>query len=229
MHSQWWDDSPSRSFDIFLIAYEEQGLSVGSDSWIDKSFLVEGPKIGGYYRWLSEHQDLIAGYERVALFDDDILTTISDLDRLFAYCEILSAEIAAPALSPQSFYTVPITRRHCSFLHRWTNWVEIMAPIFSVATLKKCLDSFALNLEGGSWIEHLWTLKCEQIPGSLAIIDHIPIFHTRPVQSAGSGVQGRASKRLQYLEGKLLFLQTGISAHIDNICGLTVDGHFLHI
>jgi len=228
LHNKWENNEfGKRSFDIATIYYEiVEGIK--AQDVAEFSELHPGAKIGGILSWCADNKSLITKYNRIALIDDDIMTSHKDLDRLFSYSDIIGAEIAQPALSHQSYYTSPITRQHRSFLHRWTNWVEIMCPVFRSSTLLSCLDSFEEMAHGGSYIEYLWASNVAQIPGSFAIIDMIPVHHTREVQTAGSGVSG-APRMQQFYDGKLLYMQKGAREQVDNICGLTNDGRFLDI
>jgi len=226
LHTTWATAGQERDFDIFALDYEP--VNHGQIGSIDQVFELHGPKIGGYFKWLSQNKDTIVEYARVALLDDDLSTSYTDISRVFKYCDLLDLDIGQPALTHNSFYSVPITRKHRSFLHRWTNWVEIMAPFFKSDVLLSCIDSFQSNQNGGSCIEYLWTAHCKSIPGSIAIIDHIPFFHTRPVGSAGSAIKGNKNPFLPLYEGRIIEMLNGAGPSADNICGLTTEGIFMH-
>jgi len=229
LHPQWRDtSSPNRNFDVIALPYEQKEDIYPEHSHDDLHF-APGPKVKGYYEWIKNNTSIFADYDYIALFDDDIITTHHDLSRLFQYCKILKLQLAQPALSHNSYYSLLITRQHNSFLHRWTNWVEIMAPIFSTNLLEKCLETFKLNIYGGGSLESLWPRHCERMIGSVAIIDKIPIQHTREMGSAGSGTAGNQSRKLKYYLRKIVQIQHAFNPTFDNICGLTTDGKFHHL
>ena len=229
LHPQWKDASSlDRNFDIIALPYEQE-KDIFPENSHDELHYTPGPKVKGYYDWIINNQSIFSDYEFIALIDDDIITTHTDLSRLFQYCKTLNLELAQPALTQDSYYSLLITRQHKSFLHRWTNWVEIMAPIFSANLLENCLETFPLNFYGGGSLESLWPRRCKRIIGSIAIIDKIPIQHTREVGSAGSGTTGNSSTRFKNHLRRIVELQNAFSPTFDNICGLTNDGIFRHL
>ena len=83
---------------------------------------------------------------------------------------------------------------------------------------------------GGGALENLWPRYCNPVIGSMAAIDKIPVTHTRPVGSAGSGSPSDNNSKLKYYRKKIVGIQTGAgSSPSDNICGLTIEGNFLHL
>ena len=148
-----------------------------------------------------------------------------NISRLLAI-DLLDLQIAQPALTPESNYSLMITRQHKSFMHRWSNWVEICA-IFRSDILKNCLETFPLNMYGGGALENLWPRYCNPVIGSMAIIDKIPV-HTRPVGSAGSGSPSDKTQSSNIIK-KLWDSNYAGSSPSDNICGLTIEGNFLHL
>lgn len=229
LHPRWKDDcNPERNFDIIALSYEQEENTYPENSH-DALYYAPGSKVKGYYDWIKSNRSIFSDYEYIALIDDDVITTHADLNRLFQYCKTLNLQLAQPALTQDSYYSLLITRQHKSFLHRWTNWVEIMAPIFSANLLEKCLETFPLNFYGGGSLESLWPRLCKRMIGSVAIIDKIPIQHTREVGSAGSGTAGNNSTRFKNHLRRIVELQNAFYPTFDNICGLTKDGTFRHL
>jgi len=229
LHPKWTDaTSPDRNFDIIALPYEQKEDTYPENSH-DALYYTPGPKVKGYYDWIKNNKSIFSDYEFIALIDDDIITTHRDLSRLFQYCKTLNLELAQPALTQDSYYSLLITRQHKSFLHRWTNWVEIMAPIFSANLLENCLETFPLNFYGGGSLDSLWPRYCERTIGSMAIIDKIPIQHTREVGSAGSGTMGNSSAQFKEHLRRIVRIQHSFYPTYDNICGLTNEGKFLHL
>jgi len=232
LHPEWKDNtSDTKNFDLLALNHfaEENSKKKDSDT-SDFTEHIPGPKVYGLFHWLNNNPNAIESYKYIGFFDDDILTKEKDISRLFNYIDLLDLQIAQPALTPESNYSLMITRQHKSFMHRWSNWVEIMCPIFRSDILKRCLETFPLNLHGGGALENLWPRYCNPVIGSMAIIDKIPVTHTRPVGSAGSGSPNDKNSKLKYYRKKVVGIQTGVGGSpCDNICGLTSNGNFLHL
>lgn len=224
-----WNQAPSddRNYDLIALNYDADATPPQSAQ--DELVFLPGPKVAGYIQWLSENPWVFEHYSYIGLFDDDIATSQDQITRIFQYTETLGLSVGQPALSDDSYYAIPITRRHKSFLHRWTNWVEIMAPVFRSDFLKKCMSSLEINPYGGCCTEVIWTTHCSHMPGEIAIIDATPIQHTRRTATAGSGDANAKNARIAHLRKRLVMAQTGIFASIDNLCGVTKEGKFLHL
>jgi len=122
--------------------------------------------------------DLLDDYDYVWLPDDDIYLEEQDVLRLFNYMKNYDLAIAQPSIL--GWYGVDVTLHQKGSLLRYTNWVEIMCPCFSVPALKLCLDTFCEN-DCGWGIESLWNIKLGHPTDKIAIIDDVAAFHTRPV------------------------------------------------
>lgn len=233
LHPTWTDNhdqsrhDQSRSYDLIALSYDPE--AVYPQNAQDDLITIPGPKVSGYIEWLHQNEWVFDEYSYIGLFDDDIATTQQQIERVFKYIATLGLSVGQPALSEDSFYAIPLTRQHKSFLHRWTNWVEIMAPVFRADFLKKCMGSLKFNPYGGCCTEVIWTTLCDHIPGEIAIIDATPIKHTRRTATAGSGDAQADNAKIAQLRKRLVMAQTGIFASIDNLCGVTKEGGFLHL
>jgi len=87
--------------------------------------------------------------------------------------------LAQPALTLDSYLSHGITLFNSSFIVRFTNFVEIMAPVFSRDFLVKCAGTFGDNLSGYG-LDSLWPTWITE-PRAIGIIDSCLIKHTRPV------------------------------------------------
>lgn len=68
-----------------------------------------------------------------------------------------------------------------TFVLRYTNFVEMMLPCFSKEALHKVIGTFNEN-ESGWGTEFHWPLLIETNGRDMAIIDSVPMVHTRPVK-----------------------------------------------
>ncbi len=74
----------------------------------------------------------------VWLPDDDILTDHATITRMFSVARALGLDLFAPALTEDS-HAHFTTMRNRSSVGRWTGFVEIMVPAFSVPALEELL------------------------------------------------------------------------------------------
>jgi hypothetical protein len=185
--------------------------------------MQKGAKWPGLEKTLAQHWDTISQYRYVWLPDDDLLCVPEQVSKMFLICEDLNLELAQPALTTDSYFTHVTTLRHSEFQVRFTNFVEIMAPIFSAEMLAKIYPTLAGNISGYG-LDAVWPRMSSL--GRVAIIDETPVKHTRPVggpnylfnQSAGI-----SPIHEDWLESARHFVESKADFHI-NFGGLLQNG-----
>lgn len=140
--------------------------------------LQKGAKWPGLQETLIAHWDTIQQYEYVWLPDDDLLCEPELVSRMFAICRDLQLDLAQPALTRDSYFSHLITLQHTEFQVRFTNFVEIMAPVVSIDMLARVFPTLQGNVSGWG-LDSLWPRLTKL--GKVAIIDDTPVKHTRPV------------------------------------------------
>jgi Protein of unknown function (DUF707) len=140
--------------------------------------MQKGAKWPGLEQTLAAHWDVISQYRYIWLPDDDLLCVPEDVSRMFTICDELQLELAQPALTPDSHFTHLVTMQHSAFQLRFTNFVEIMAPVLSAEMLAKVYPTLAGRISGYG-LDPLWARYSRL--GKVAIIDDTPVKHTRPV------------------------------------------------
>ena len=130
-------------------------------------------------------------YDHVWFPDDDLISDWRGINRLFAVCRSYDLALAQPALLPGSFANHPVTLCAEGTLLRFTTFVEIMAPVFSVAALRRAAPTFAIN-PSDYGLDHLWPAMIDAPPTAFAIIDAVGVLHTRPI--GASYDQGHAMR-----------------------------------
>ncbi len=140
--------------------------------------MQKGPKYPGLERTLNTHWRTISQYRYVWMPDDDLLCVPEQVSRMFATCDELQLELAQPALTPDSYFAHPITLRHADFQLRFTNFVEIMAPVLSIDLLTRVIPTLAGNISGYG-LDSVWPRMSRL--GKVAILDDVPVKHTRPL------------------------------------------------
>lgn len=163
---------PNRLFDVAINDYtesntnpEEAEYKFSKDEW----------------KFRHIHDDLskiVFNYKAVALFDDDIIISTENLNKLFVLGDTSNFNIWMPALTKESHSSWAHIYQRPGSLFRETNTVELMMPFFSKSALEKCWDSFALNYS--AWgLEIAWFHLLKK---GLIIVDSIPAYHTRPMR-----------------------------------------------
>jgi hypothetical protein len=183
----------------------------------------KGAKWPGLQQTLIAHWDTIQQYRHVWLPDDDLLCVPEDVSRMFAICDELQLELAQPALTRDSYFTHVVTLQHSEFQLRFTNFVEIMAPVLSSDMLSRVFPTLAGNISGYG-LDALWPRYSKL--GKVAVIDDTPVKHTRPVGGPNylfSQKAGLAPAHEDWLTSASAFVETPADFHI-NFAGLLQNG-----
>lgn len=174
----------------------------------------KGAKWPGLEQTIAAHWEQIQAYRYVWLPDDDLLAVPEDVSRLFAICDELQLELAQPALTRDSYFTHVVTLQHSEFQLRFTNFVEIMAPVLSLDMLSRVFPTLAGNISGYG-LDALWPRYSKL--GKVAIIDDTPVKHTRPVGGpnyAFSKEAGLKPAHEDWLTAASHFIETPADLHI---------------
>ncbi len=185
--------------------------------------MQKGAKWPGLEQTLRAHWDTISQYRYVWLPDDDLLVEPEVVSRMFAICTDLKLDLAQPALTPDSYYTHLITLQHARFQLRFTNFVEIMAPVLSREMLDRVMPTLAGQLSGFG-MDTLWPRYTRL--GKVAILDDTPVKHTRPVGGPNyrfNREAGVTPGQEDWLVSATHFVETQADFQI-NIAGLLQSG-----
>lgn len=173
-----WKPKCDRNFDLLLLNYENSDYD--KDEY-DYKFDV----IGGFKYYLiskvPEILDIVKNYKNIWIPDDDLQINIKSINKMFQIFETFELYLAQPALTKNSPYTFPITVIKDNSILRFTNFVEVMCPIFSQKTFLKLYETFKLNKT--SWgLDYLWPYLLNYPKNKIAIIDITPVYHYRPLK-----------------------------------------------
>ena len=128
-------------------------------------------------------QGMLEHHDYVWFPDVDVRTTMRSINLMFETCRLFDLDLAQPALSAHSYVSHDITRHQPGTVLRFTNFVEMMMPVFSQRALRLCSASF--DAPGMAWgLDFVWPWLLKYPPRAIAILDAIPMDHTRP---QGSG------------------------------------------
>ncbi len=176
--------------------------------------MQKGAKWPGLEQTIAAHWDTIQQYRYIWLPDDDLLCVPEDVSRMFTITDELQLDLAQPALTRDSYYTHLITMQHPEFQVRFTNFVEIMAPILSTDMLGKVYPTLKGQISGFG-LDPLWA-RYSQL-GKVAIIDDTPVKHTRPVGGPNylfSQKAGIAPAHEDWLVSCKHFVETAADDHL---------------
>lgn len=184
LHMQWWCPKKNRSYDLALSYFGDN-----VEFWKDKCDFFhhfKGSKWEGLNDFIKKNIELVDKYDFIWFPDDDIWMHQKDLELFFTICKENDFIISQPSLMKGSFYSWDITCQK-EYIYRNTNFVEVMAPCFKVATFHHFYPSFQENTSGWG-LEWLWWKIAENLGiNNFAIIDQVAMLHTREVGTAGTG------------------------------------------
>jgi hypothetical protein len=176
LHRRWLMGG-KRTWDLIVSWY-------GNEPYVPVADERVIPRKGWKLDILADHfvaePELLKGYDYVWLPDDDLDIDADGINLLFEVSERYGLEVSQPGLTADSYFSFIHTLRSQSFLLRYTDFVESMAPCFSSAALERALPYFA-QVPSGWGLGQIWPRLEEDNYKRAAIIDLVHVRHTRPV------------------------------------------------
>jgi hypothetical protein len=176
LHSHWLEGG-TPLFDIFLSYFGDE-----TDKYRDQATYYEQAKGGKWpeiARIVDENWAQVSQYQAVWFPDDDLLINANDINRMFSFIVAFDLSLAQPALTMNSYFSHSGLLQQENTLLRLTNFVEVMAPVFSCQTLAKLKHTF-IQSPSGWGLDNLWPNLLEP-DARIAVIDAIAVIHTRPL------------------------------------------------
>jgi len=198
LHKQWKSGNPA--FDLILIYYGNSDL-IFFDYSKDVMICIKqnGQKFPLIKSFIETNLELVSQYDYVWLPDDDISISAGDLDRLFDTARTYSLQICQSALvSLHGDVSHAITKPERENTLRFTNFVEVMMPLFDVNTLLFLRNDFDLS-QSGWGLDATWSHRLNSPKDKIAIIDDITAVHTKPVGSDYSRFKIKPETELKHL------------------------------
>ena len=174
-HPQWTRGG-ERSFDLMVSYFGKQPDRFRAEA--DHYHAMIGPRWPAHHDICQNQWDLIRQYEFVAFICDDIEATATDWNALFATCRDHHLDLAQPAIKGHANYEITKPNKDC--LLRFTDFVEVMCPIFHRPMLDELRWTFAESKSGWG-LNWLWAHAIRESKHRAAIIDAIPVRHGRPM------------------------------------------------
>jgi hypothetical protein len=175
-HKEWLKGKPN--FELVLLYY-------GQDMEIAKTYLQDTPNVyasKGFKWWLiksfiEDNLDWVSQFEYIWFPDDDIEIDTESINTLFEISKKYSLWLCQPSLLGYASHKITLPQQNS--LLRYTNFVEVMAPMMSLDTVLKLKETFDVNYS--SWgLDGIWPYLLGQPKDKVAIIDTIIMHHTKP-------------------------------------------------
>ncbi len=176
LHTSWLHGG-ERNWDLVVSWYGDRTYEPVSD---ERVLVQKGAKWDVLAQHYAADPGLLEAYDYHLLIDDDIATDCETLNRLFLLTEQHRLEISQPALTPDSHFSHMLTLHAPSFLLRYSNFIEVMAPCLSRAALQRVLP-WAAQTPTGDGMDFVWCRLEADNRNRCAIIDAVPVRHTRAV------------------------------------------------
>lgn len=173
-----WIEYPT-NFDIVFLYYGDN-LSTAKYylKYTSHIYHAKGTKFQLIKSFLQENIEFISQYSYIWLPDDDVRISTKEINRLFNFAKEWDLILCQPAMD--GYVSHDITKPVANSILRYTNFVEVLAPLFNLESLLKVYKTFDLNYS--SWgFDYLWPHILEYPKDKIAIIDDIIMTHTKPV------------------------------------------------
>lgn len=179
----WFEED--RNFDIALIYYPENIDTKTKEKlykYADFVFFEPGFKYSTLKKIISETPSLLK-YDYYWMPDDDVKIKKGSTSQLFDLAQEYSLELCQPStLKKNTSYK--LLRHKRGYKIRYSNFVEVMCPLFSNNALINCLNTFSYSKS--SWgLDFLWA---SIISENIGIIDSIVIEHTKEINVEGGAL-----------------------------------------
>lgn len=220
LHPTWLPASGQRSWDIVVSYFGDQpGRFEASDvtcvNW-------KGPKLGGIHALFRDRPDLLDRYDYVWLPDDDLAIAPEDIDRLFAEMRRFDLLLGQPGMTADSHWSWTVTLRNPATRLRYVNFIEVGLPCMRADLLRRVLPDLGAYVIGTGF-DWAWPLKAGFDQRKVAVLDTVPVTHTR----AYGGPVYRFLQGLSYeLEDEMAHIlrSNGISSASTRVLGMRLPG-----
>ena len=177
LHSSWMGDDVN--FDLVLLYYgDNENIAQSYLYYTPYVYTAKGEKYHLLKSFIQSNLDFISNYKYIWFPDDDVSISTQNINKLFKIATQYELSISQPAM--EGYISHEITKPIPNSLLRYTNFVEVLAPLFDKETLFKVYDTFNLNYSSCGY-DYLWTHLLGYPKNKIAIIDDIIMAHTKPV------------------------------------------------
>jgi hypothetical protein len=181
LHRAWLAGDPQRNWDFLANYYgKRDDFDPGACEYASRRGVTKFP---GAAEIFAAAPFLAAQYEAVMFIDDDVAAPPGRLSRLFERFVALALKLGQAALTPDSPHSHVETLVNPTTAVRYTDFVEVMMPIFRRDALATCLPTFATCISGWG-LDWVWPSLVGYHNNEVGFIDELPLTHTKPVDLA---------------------------------------------
>ncbi len=177
LHNNWLAGPDVPTFDLAISSFVQPTVAESPDCF---SSYAPGGKWEGLAAFFLANPFALENYDWIWLPDDDLDATTSDLNKMFDIAQAYNLDLAQPSLTWDSYFSWLITLQNPNFKLRYTNFVELMAPLFSAPMLKGVLPAFS-GRRFGWGLDLFWSRWMPDPAFRTAIIDATSVRHTKPI------------------------------------------------
>jgi hypothetical protein len=172
----------NRDWDLVLSPYQD--VPDLAEFAPDAVIPAPGGKWEAIHALFTDRPELLDGRALVWLPDDDLEGDEATIARLFATARAGGLHLSQPALTPDSAFSHFVTVRHLLTTVRYTNFVELMAPLMTPDILRAALPHMR-GRAGAKGLDFLWH-RFVPAPAErrVAVIDGAALAHRRPLGGA---------------------------------------------
>jgi hypothetical protein len=201
LHPSWIRGRRGRNFDLLVSYYGAVPDKYRQDG--EHYHVMVGPRWPGHHSVCRENAELIAQYDYVGFACDDLQAGLATWNKLFDACRRYALDLAQPAI--EGFRSYDITRPHRGCILRYTNFVEVMCPVFSQRALQLLSCTFGESISGWGLSVAWWSRLTPD--HRVAILDCVRVRHGRPIgegtlYSTLRGLGVNAGKELKHLKAR---------------------------
>ena len=171
-HQRLLSENPQRNWDCCVSWYVPPPAENLAEIYCHGGF----NKFGGFLEFWKQRPNPWP-WRYVVLLDDDVYLRPGELSRVFEMSERHATYLSQPALNWFTYTTINVLVRNPACLMRRVNFIEAMAPCFSMAALEQLVHTF--DWSRSTWgIDVSWAyLSRDQ--HDLYVLDAATMDHTR--------------------------------------------------
>jgi hypothetical protein len=181
LHPKWLkgDNCENRNWDLHISYFGDKTPITDLDVSVTRE---KGPKFIGLATCLAKIEERLSQYEYIGFPDDDLSSDCQNWNRFFDILFEHQPALAQPALDLASFFSYHEFLQRKKFILRWTNFVELISPVFRRDSLSLVMPTFTENKSGWG-IDWLWPKLLGAEGLTICVVDATPVLHTRAVRA----------------------------------------------
>ncbi len=177
-----WFRDEGREWDLLVNYYDALGFKPGFG---DFACFQKGTKFTAMWVFREKFSELLESYEHVLFLDDDIETSVSDLNLLFDACRTHKLDLAQMTLTADSSCNwAELFSRPDRKGPRPVSAVEIMMPVVSKKAMSLIAPTLGQSVSGFG-LDLVWGKLVRSAGGRIAVLDDVVAAHRRPVDQSG--------------------------------------------